>query len=46
MHLRWFIVDDSLRGSGIGRQLLSHAMRFVEQRLNRLSAKKCGDDTA
>jgi GNAT superfamily N-acetyltransferase len=33
-HLRWFIVDDSLRGSGIGRQLLSHAMRFVDERFN------------
>jgi len=33
-HLRWFIVDDSLRGSGIGRQLLSHAMRFVDERFD------------
>ncbi|WP_296650305.1 helix-turn-helix domain-containing GNAT family N-acetyltransferase [Paraburkholderia sp.] len=30
-HLRWFIVDDSLRGSGIGRQLMTHAMRFVDE---------------
>ncbi|WP_322045514.1 helix-turn-helix domain-containing GNAT family N-acetyltransferase [Paraburkholderia sp. J67] len=29
-HLRWFIVDDSLRGSGIGRQLMTQAMRFVD----------------
>ncbi|WP_087049181.1 bifunctional helix-turn-helix transcriptional regulator/GNAT family N-acetyltransferase [Caballeronia ptereochthonis] len=29
-HLRWFIVDDSLRGSGIGRQLMSRAMDFVD----------------
>ncbi len=29
-HLRWFIVDDSLRGAGIGRQLMSRAMRFVD----------------
>ncbi|MCC8400668.1 helix-turn-helix domain-containing GNAT family N-acetyltransferase [Paraburkholderia sp. MMS20-SJTN17] len=33
-HLRWFIVDDSLRGSGMGRQLLSQAMRFVDERFN------------
>ncbi len=31
-HLRWFIVDDSLRGSGIGRQLMLQAMQFVDQR--------------
>ncbi|AOZ08721.1 bifunctional helix-turn-helix transcriptional regulator/GNAT family N-acetyltransferase [Cupriavidus malaysiensis] len=31
-HLRWFIVDDALRGAGIGRQLLAHAMRFVDAR--------------
>ena len=31
-HLRWFIVDDSLRGSGVGRQLMSHAMKFVDER--------------
>ena len=29
-HLRWFIVDDSLRGSGIGRALLERAMGFVD----------------
>ncbi|WP_323118631.1 bifunctional helix-turn-helix transcriptional regulator/GNAT family N-acetyltransferase [Burkholderia alba] len=29
-HLRWFIVDDSLRGSGIGRHLMTRAMRFVD----------------
>ena len=33
-HLRWFIVDDSLRGSGVGRQLMSHAMRFVDERFS------------
>ncbi|MGF6413925.1 GNAT superfamily N-acetyltransferase [Paraburkholderia sp. MM5482-R2] len=33
-HLRWFIVDDSLRGAGIGRQLLSHAMRFFDERFD------------
>lgn len=31
-HLRWFIVDDSLRGSGVGRQLMSQAMKFVDKR--------------
>ncbi|VVD92559.1 MarR family transcriptional regulator [Pandoraea horticolens] len=31
-HLRWFIVDDALRGSGVGRQLMSRAMRFVDER--------------
>lgn len=30
-HLRWFIADDSLRGSGIGRQLMTRAMQFVDQ---------------
>ena len=30
-HLRWFIVDESLRGSGIGRQLMSSAIQFVDQ---------------
>lgn len=30
-HLRWFIVDESLQGSGIGRQLMSTAMQFVDQ---------------
>lgn len=29
-HLRWFIVDDALRGSGVGRQLMSSAMAFVD----------------
>lgn len=31
-HLRWFIVDDALQGSGIGRQLLALAMDFVDER--------------
>jgi len=31
-HLRWFIVDDALRGTGIGRQLMTHAMQFVDAR--------------
>ncbi|MFZ6639101.1 bifunctional helix-turn-helix transcriptional regulator/GNAT family N-acetyltransferase [Undibacterium sp. TC4M20W] len=30
-HLRWFIVDDELRGSGMGRRLLSAAVSFCEQ---------------
>lgn len=30
-HLRWFIVDDALRGSGIGRQLMTRAMQFVDE---------------
>jgi len=30
-HLRWFIVDESLRGAGVGRHLLTQAMRFVDQ---------------
>ncbi|MEM5310595.1 helix-turn-helix domain-containing GNAT family N-acetyltransferase [Paraburkholderia sp. JHI869] len=31
-HLRWFIVDDSLRGTGIGKQLMAGAMQFVDAR--------------
>lgn len=30
-HLRWFIVDDALRGAGIGRHLLERAMAFVDK---------------
>jgi DNA-binding MarR family transcriptional regulator/GNAT superfamily N-acetyltransferase len=30
-HLRWFIVDDSLRGTGVGRQLMTRAMQFVDR---------------
>lgn len=29
-HLRWFVVDDGLRGSGIGRQLLQQALHFCD----------------
>ncbi|KAG8152760.1 bifunctional helix-turn-helix transcriptional regulator/GNAT family N-acetyltransferase [Burkholderia catarinensis] len=29
-HLRWFIVNEALRGSGVGRQLMTQAMRFVD----------------
>lgn len=29
-HLRWFIVDESLRGMGVGRALLARAMAFVD----------------
>jgi DNA-binding MarR family transcriptional regulator/GNAT superfamily N-acetyltransferase len=31
-HLRAFIVDDGLRGGGIGRQLLEKALAFVDER--------------
>ena len=30
-HLRWFIVDDGLRGSGIGRALLTQAVTFCDR---------------
>lgn len=30
-HLRWFILDDGLRGAGIGRQLLGQALAFCDQ---------------
>lgn len=29
-HLRWFILDDSVRGAGIGRQLVSAALAFAD----------------
>jgi DNA-binding MarR family transcriptional regulator/GNAT superfamily N-acetyltransferase len=29
-HLRWFILDDSLRGSGFGRRLMAKALAFVD----------------
>ena len=31
-HLRWFIVDDGLRGGGVGRRLLTAAVGFCELR--------------
>ena len=31
-HLRWFILDDSLRGSGLGRRLMAQALAFVDAR--------------
>jgi GNAT superfamily N-acetyltransferase len=31
-HLRWFITSDKLRGQGVGKQLLSRAMAFVDAR--------------
>ncbi|MEE4450534.1 helix-turn-helix domain-containing GNAT family N-acetyltransferase [Novosphingobium resinovorum] len=31
-HLRWFIMDDGVRGGGIGRQLLSAALDFADDR--------------
>lgn len=34
-HLRWFILDDGCRGSGLGRKLIAEAMAFcVEQRFS------------
>lgn len=30
-HLRWFIVDPTVRGAGLGRQLLRHALDFVDR---------------
>ncbi len=30
-HLRWFIADDSMRGTGAGRKLLSEALAFVDR---------------
>lgn len=30
-HLRWFILDDECRGTGIGRQLLAKAMQFCDE---------------
>ena len=31
-HLRWFILDDGCRGSGIGRQLVAQALAFCDLR--------------
>ena len=31
-HLRWFILDDGCRGGGVGRQLLTQALAFCDQR--------------
>ncbi|ARU04920.1 MarR family transcriptional regulator [Comamonas serinivorans] len=31
-HLRWFILDDGCRGSGIGRRLMAEAMAFCDIR--------------
>lgn len=31
-HLRWFILSDALRGKGVGRKLLAHAMDFCKER--------------
>lgn len=31
-HLRWFIVDPSSRGTGLGRRLLDQALAFVDER--------------
>lgn len=31
-HLRWFIVDDGVRGKGLGRRLLTTALDFCDAR--------------
>lgn len=31
-HLRWFIVDDGVRGGGVGRRLLETALAFVDEK--------------
>ncbi|WP_054180355.1 bifunctional helix-turn-helix transcriptional regulator/GNAT family N-acetyltransferase [Trabulsiella odontotermitis] len=31
-HLRWFILDDGCRGSGVGRKLMAEAMNFCDER--------------
>lgn len=31
-HLRWFIIDDGVRGGGIGRKLLDAALAFSDER--------------
>ena len=30
-HLRWFIVDGSLRGQGVGRKLMNKALKFADE---------------
>jgi len=30
VHLRWFVLDPELRSQGIGRQLLRHAVEFID----------------
>ncbi|KAG1702877.1 putative HTH-type DNA-binding domain-containing acetyltransferase YbfA [Nymphon striatum] len=30
-HLRWFVMDDEARGTGVGRQLLEAALQFVDE---------------
>ncbi|CEJ67258.1 Protein export cytoplasm protein SecA ATPase RNA helicase (TC 3.A.5.1.1) [Citrobacter pasteurii] len=29
--MRWFILDDGCRGSGLGRKLIQEAMNFCEE---------------
>lgn len=31
-HLRWFILDDDCRGSGVGKKLIAEAMRFCDDK--------------
>ena len=35
VHLRWFIVSDALRGSGLGRKLMETALRFCREKAYR-----------
>lgn len=32
VHLRWFITSDTLRGQGVGRELLQSAVQFCDER--------------
>ncbi|MRH93722.1 winged helix-turn-helix transcriptional regulator [Agrobacterium tumefaciens] len=32
-HLRWFIVDDGVRGGGVGRRLLATALAFTDEKV-------------
>jgi GNAT superfamily N-acetyltransferase len=34
-HLRWFVLDPSMRGKGMGRQLIKQALAFVDSRFSR-----------
>ncbi|HSG94557.1 MAG TPA: GNAT family N-acetyltransferase, partial [Afifellaceae bacterium] len=30
-HIRWFIVDDSIRGSGMGRKMMQRAINHIDR---------------
>ena len=34
-HLRWFVLDPTMRGKGMGRQLIKEALAFVDSRFSR-----------